>query len=361
RSVLHGQQSDGRVPHVINIWGTSEWTQPPVLSWAASQLVEKSGDVAFVKDVYPKLRSYHAWLQANRKLSTGLYFWIHPYESGIDNSPRFGARDESKFIDTRSVESVDLSSYIVLDARALSALAKRLVSDGNPSAAEREELLSDIASFEADAERIAGLMREKLWDEKTGYFFDRDMKTGKHLDIPTIASFFPMIAKVATVSQAERLVEHLKNPKEFNTAIPFPTVARNHPTFEKDCWRGPIWINTAYLAIKGMKAYGHDALANEMATRLVSGVYKTWETTGKFVEYYDPERHDFKELTRKKGVGPFDFFSGSANFKKFLVHLFAKQMFLGTKPVSGFVGWTGLVNTIVEDELSLETATENAQ
>ncbi|HVK62245.1 MAG TPA: trehalase family glycosidase, partial [Bdellovibrionales bacterium] len=338
-SVLHGQQPDGRIPHVINVFGTSEWTQPPVLSWATAKIASHSENLDFIRASYDKLVKYHSWLMSSRRLSNGLFYWEHAYESGIDNTPRFGTRDESKYIDTKLVAAVDLSSYMVMDARALAKLAGM------------QGLTEDAARFEKEADEISALIRQHLWDETTGYFYDLDTVTGQMIAIPTIASFFPMAAKAATPEQAARLVTHIENPAEFGTQIPFPTVARNHPTFEKDCWRGPVWINTAYLGIQGLKEYGYGDLAKQTSYRLVDGVYKTWNNTRKFVEYYDPERFDFDKLTRKKGIGFLDFFSGSKSFKKFLEHLFLKQIYLGTKPVDGFVGWTGLVNNLVVEEL----------
>ena len=55
-------------------------------------------------------------------------------------------------------------------------------------------------------------------------------------------------------------------------------------------------------------------------------------------------------VTRKKGTGPLGL-SGSHNIVKIATHLIAKQLILGKKPVNHFVGWTGLVNTLVVDEL----------
>ena len=91
------------------------------------------------------------------------------------------------------------------------------------------------------------------------------------------------------------------DPNEFNTPFPLPSTALNDPTFEKDCWRGPIWINTAYMAIVGMERYGYNDDAALISFKLADGIYKTYDNTGKFVEFYDPQRYDLKELSRKKG------------------------------------------------------------
>lgn len=348
RSVIFNQQSDGRVPHVVSILGTSEWSQPPLLTWAAMQFVSQPRDLAFAREVYPKLKRYHEWLFAARRHSNGLFFWQHAYESGIDNAPRFGNRDESRFDDTRRHEAIDLSSYVVMDSDALKAMAEFIIQHSD-NETEKSSLRADAQRYQAQSAQIAALVRERLWDEESGNFYDLDQRTNRHIKISTIASLLPLTAGIASPEQARRLMTRISDPRAFNTPIPFPTVERREETFEKDCWRGPVWINTAYMIIQGMKRYGFTTQAREMAARLVDGVYVTWHHTGKFVEYYDPERYDFRELTRKRGTGPLGL-SGSRNPMRILEHAFLKQVILGTQPVDHFVGWTGLVNNLVLEE-----------
>jgi hypothetical protein len=64
----------------------------------------------------------------------------------------------------------------------------------------------------------------------------------------------------------------------------------------------------------------------------VDGVYRTWERDRNFYEFYDPDRIGIKNLHRKRG------------------NLY-KKLTLGDKPRPNFVGWTGLVNTLVIEHL----------
>src|SRR5690606_657206 len=84
-------------------------SQPPLLSWASWRIYQKSKNLDFLKKVYPKLKLYHEWLMKERQHPDGLFFWKHPYESGIDNSPRFSTRSENKFEDTTKMAAVDMS------------------------------------------------------------------------------------------------------------------------------------------------------------------------------------------------------------------------------------------------------------
>jgi hypothetical protein len=316
-SVLRNQKRDGRVPQVKSFFGSSRLSNPPLLSWSALRLYRATGDLEFLRRVYGPLEEFHAWYDAARRRPDGLYFWKHPYESGLDNSPRFSDRQEAHFDDTTRIAAVDLSSYMTLDAESLAAMADEL------------ELGPEAAAFRAEAAAIRAAINERLWDEDKKMYLDR-RDDGRFVEVESIASLTPLVAGVPSAGRAALVVAAISDPARFNTAIPFPSVSRSDPSFQKDCWRGPVWVNMAYLALLGMKRYGYDDQAREMGRRLVGGVYETWEKTGKLVEFYDPDRTDFSQLTRKKG------------------NLY-KRLTLGAKPVAHFVGWTGLVNNVAVD------------
>lgn len=340
RSVLHRQYPNGRIPQVVSILGPNDngISNPSVLSYATLEIVRKTRDLGFVREVYPKLRAYNNWLFSARRLPNGLFYWLLPYESGIDNSPKYSNRDESVVSDTTEIAAADASAYAVLDSESVAELADMIGEK------------ADAAALRARAAQVTGLMRGYLWHEGSGHYLDRNVRTGKFIATATITSLIPLIAGVPTEAQWLRLRQHITDPTKFFTKIPLPTVSHSDRLFEKDMWRGPVWINTAYLVIKGVKRYGDAALTRELSEKLVTGVYKTWDYTGQFYEFYDPDRFDIVELNRKKGLGPLGL-SGSRNPVQVAKHLVTKRLILGPKPVNHFVGWTGLVNALVIDEL----------
>ncbi len=320
RAVMNAAAPDGRIPHFHGIYSKSDYTQPPLITWSVWKNYLWSGDRTYLAGAYPVLKDYNKWLYENRRHESGLFVYIHPYESGIDNSPRFGSADESQVTDMENLAAVDQNSYMVLQNRLLARMAAEL---GH---------VDDEQKYLGRAMEQKELMNRKLWDPDTGLYYDRDLNSNKLVCVKTIASFFPMFARVPDKKKARRMLEHLMDPEEFNTTIPLPSVARDDPAFEKDCWRGPVWVNTAYMAIRGMENYGFYEEASLLTFKLADGVYKVHENTGDLVEFYDPDRFDFKELHRKKG------------------NLY-KQITLGGKPRPNFVGWTGLVNTLVVENL----------
>ncbi|NVM02727.1 MAG: hypothetical protein HWN67_10345, partial [Candidatus Helarchaeota archaeon] len=276
--LLDNQTEDGRIPHFVSFFNKSEKIQPPLIAWAISNLkVNKE----YLKYAYFKLKKFNQWLYKNRRLKNGLFFWKHSYESGIDNSPRFTDRSEKHKRDLTRIAAIDLNTYIVLQNQSLIKIAEKL-----QNGEKKDEYEADIDEFHNKNEELVELIQKYLWDEDTGLYLDYDIVSKKRIVINTIASFFPLVAEIPTENQAKRLIKHLESPYEYNTKIPLPSVALNDKNFEKDMWRGPIWVNTAYLVIKGLEKYQRYKLSGEFAFRIIKGVFETWKNEGSFYEFY---------------------------------------------------------------------------
>jgi glycogen debranching enzyme len=64
-----------------------------------------------------------------------------------------------------------------------------------------------------------------------------------------------------------------------------PTTAISSPWFNpENYWRGPVWINTNWMLIHGLRGYGHSELARELQERTLSLV-----ASAGFREYYNPK------------------------------------------------------------------------
>jgi len=321
-SVLRRREGD-RLQHFSSEFARSEWTQPPLIAWSLLRLSDAAEPTLFrdwVAEAYRPLRAFHAWLRDNRRLPNGLYAWAHPYESGVENAPRFGDREERRLRDTRRIAAPDFCTYMILQSEALAAMA-RLLGEND-----------DAAAFMREAQSVRSATNAFLWDESERYYFDRSTVDGSFIRSRTIASVLPLWAGVPDERRAAELVDHILDPGGFNTLIPLPSVAIDDPSFERDMWRGPVWINTAFGVLEGLRRYRYDDAAADFAYRLCDGVYRTYGRTGRFYEFYDPTSYAIKDLWRKRGNR-------------------WKAMTLGKKPVIDFVGWTGLVNTVVFEML----------
>ncbi|MHA1683442.1 MAG: MGH1-like glycoside hydrolase domain-containing protein [Promethearchaeota archaeon] len=319
------QDGAGRMPHQVFAGRyVSSLSNPPFLAWAVNNVLEYYPEKKWFDYFIDPLMRFVDWREKFRfNEEHGLYFWSDSYESGIDNSPRFRSVDEKEDYGVNHLGSIDVNSEIVFQHDAIRKMVAAFGNDMdvNPLIRRRDVLLST--------------MEGKLWDSSKQMFGDLDFTTGELKTIDTIASYFPLACKGVSAGKVAKLVEHLEDPGKYNTAMPLPSVSRDSPDFIKDMWRGPVWINTAYLVVWGLKMQGRGKLAGEFAYRLCKGVYSTWKNAGNFYEFYDPERYDLIELHRKKG------------------NLF-KAITLGTKPVKKFAGWTADVNTmLVENVIGL--------
>lgn len=322
QSVIELRAGD-RLQHVVSEFAQSKYTQPPLIAWSAVELgawMTPDRRKHFFAAIEGPLRRYHEWLCQNRRLPNGLFYWEHPYESGVENAPRFGSRDEKDCRDTRRTAAPDLATYMVLQCRALATIASTL---GRPR---------DAAGFDTRAEELSRLVETILWHEADGLYYDRDMDSGGFLRSRTIASLLPMWAGIPSEARARRLRNAAIDPAAFGTRMPLPSVARDDPAFEKDMWRGPVWINTAYAAIQGLLRYGYHDEAGALAYRLCQGVYHVFAEERWVFEFYDPDAFHSRDLFRKRGN----------RWKAFT---------LGSGPQKDFVGWTGLVNTLVVEVL----------
>lgn len=112
-SLFDAQWPDGMLPHILfredstsyfpgpAVWGTpthpsrppsSGITQPPVLATVLRRLYEESLDKARARTMavrlLPRVLAFHRWLYRVRDpQGTGLVAIVHPWESGMDNSP----------------------------------------------------------------------------------------------------------------------------------------------------------------------------------------------------------------------------------------------------------------------------------
>jgi len=220
---------------------TSCLSQPPVHAIAALRIWEAAkrrseeeiaSAWAFLKDIYPKLLSWHRYLLTYRDPEgSGLVTIYHPWGSGTDNSPRWDAA-------LAAVEVSDLPPYPRYDLQHVGSpsqkptdadydrylwlveLIKRawcdettiyeshpfLVKDVLSSAilvAANEALLKIAELVEAQEEDhtiiAAWIVRgrrglEGCWDPELGLCLDYDLRADRPLQVRTVAGFAPLIA-----------------------------------------------------------------------------------------------------------------------------------------------------------------------
>ena len=203
-------------------------------------------------------------------------------------------RDEEKFLKAlaelpgrhfnfgwnRQLDWIDTSAQMAFDALNLSLIAEKL---GKTALA---------AELNAEHQTLKDSINELLWDERKGFYFDR--LGDKLLSRRHIGAFWVLIAEVAPPERAERLVRELTNPDTFGLPYGVPSLAKNDPDYDlqNGYWRGPVWCPTMYMLLCGLRKYGYEKLAHNLAERFYRATLHVWETTGTIWENYLPELND---------------------------------------------------------------------
>ena len=245
---------------------------PPLFSWAELEYARVSGDSSRYQDVLPALVKYAGWLEKYRKKANTKHdlFWQTGLGSGMDNTPRSGSA------------WIDMSSQMAMFYRDISLIA------GHCGDKTNEQLYQ--AKYKETAERINSLM----WNNEDGFYYDLD-DNAKQIKVKTIASFWPLLAGIASKDQAARLMLHLKNTNEFWRETPFPSLSADHPAYKPDgeYWLGGVWAPTNIMVIKGLERYSDlnntAEFCNAASEKYIDAMSKVFKRTGTIWENYSPD------------------------------------------------------------------------
>jgi glycogen debranching enzyme len=291
-AVLEQQREDGFIPHMMTPTEHSDITQPPLLAWAIHESYSRTGDKDFIRRNLPRLRAYLEWDLKNRDTNHNLLCeWFiegdprcRSGESGMDNSQRF---DKAALMD-----AVDFSCFMKNEYDCMAAMAAAL------------DLGGEAEAYRKTATQIAEGVNKFLWNEKLGFYTDRYMD-GTLSDVMAVSGFLPLWAGIAGPEQAKKLAAHLLDPKTFGTALPVPSASAADPEYSTDMWRGSVWLNFNYMVILGLKRYGMETLARDLAKKSVDAIARWYGQCGAIYEYYHAENlYPPQSLDRKGATTP---------------------------------------------------------
>jgi hypothetical protein len=310
-SLLAAQREDGFIGHTI-FWnhpleGPRRFTynvtsphapmtssiQPPALAWAWRIAV---GDPAIV----PGIQRHHDWLEQNRDLDgAGLLWIVQPDESGLDASTQFDAIWGS--------HAHGLPGFVLLvhRNRRLDFDMNRIVGAGGPVCCEvMTNVLYNLSRLALGRPSLTETLIERTYDEGAGLFRPLARPEPERTPAVTWAALSPLALPDLPESIGRRLVEeHLLDPESFWLPVPPPSVSAKDPSFSlgdtgllgvRRYWRGPTWINSAWLVWLGLLRLGYSEQASELSRRLGVAVREAG-----LREYYNPRSG--------QGMGAVDF------------------------------------------------------
>jgi hypothetical protein len=357
-SLLRGQWSNGMFPNIIfsgdpahhkhrELWrsylspyspesvATSGITQPPMLAEAVVRVGEKLSTAerrSWYQKMYPHLLKYHEWLYRDRDPhQEGLVLLLHPYESGLDNSPPWISelRKHSMPWWVRLIEKLHLDSLVNLvrrdtkrvppgqrmsniEAMAYWSAIHRLRRKAYNSEAllsrslfAVEDLAYNCMLVRANKrmQEIAKSIDEKvpawllesakktedaletLWDESTGQYYSRSFVSHKLIEEPSVATLLPLYAGTIPQERVKRLLELINRPEYFGAKWPLPSVPVSDPNFDPTkYWQGPTWVNINWMIIDGLRRYGYQKEALHLKKQTLDLVKKSG-----FYEYFNPK------------------------------------------------------------------------
>ena len=92
----------------------------PVLAQHVAFICKYEQDLAWLKEIYPKLEKFIAYYQNNAKHESGLFYFFDDFAIGVDNDPSTFYRPDN------SSASIFLNSLMYVELGAMSYLAKLL-------------------------------------------------------------------------------------------------------------------------------------------------------------------------------------------------------------------------------------------
>jgi hypothetical protein len=329
KGILIERLPDGRVMNGAGaVITTPDRSEDMYASYAAWKIYQKWGDKDFLREMYPLIKGWHEWWFADRgdgqpwrdgnrdgllELGCNMSPFNAPqsppdtedygthhqgamWESGYDDSPMWGYYDKGpsvhpeRYRGEKGVQYLYRTGTLNLNVTMTNALWA-LSADMLVRIAHELGYAQDEQHFREEYDGIKKRINDVLWDDKTGMYLNRFWPEagGGFSYRKSPVMFYMMAAGVPSPAQARRLVyEHMLNPREFWGEYVLPSISRDDPAYpEQYYWRGTIWPPMNYFTYEGLKRYGFDDVAAQLAEKTFRLVRKNWDSTGALWENYN--------------------------------------------------------------------------
>jgi len=284
-------EDDGYLPYNIGPvveQTTLGTTTAPFLSLVSWELFQVCPDTEFLEDAYATGAAFHD-------------FWVQQRDRDGDGLSEFGGfaiseatRDLHNVIweevtSPDQVEAVDLNSWLVMEARNLSAMAAQLGLD------------AEAQQWQDTADARATLVNDLMWDEETGFYYhvdhaDNDFTVSESGDLKRmeIAGLLPLWAGFAPPDRAQILLQKLTDPDRFWRTHGVPSLSADDPSYDptaSSCcrWSGPVWVQWQWMVMRALVDQGETDLALDLAVRVADTVTAVLAREHQLRELYDPD------------------------------------------------------------------------
>ncbi|XP_049939274.1 mannosyl-oligosaccharide glucosidase [Schistocerca serialis cubense] len=346
REQILGQEALSKVPEEFVIQRNSNANPPTffitlqfILQNFAYQLTEEDGRLEALERLYPRLQVWFEWFNTTQVGDMpGSYRWrgrdsttnreINPktLTSGLDDYPRASHPN----VDERHI---DLRCWIAAASSTLAEIAKLLNVNNakymNTVSYLSEETLLDELHWSKHSSSFAdfGLHTDKVVlkrpppqpGRQPGQPYQSQQEREKIrvvLKDPELqfvdshfgyVSLFPFLLQLMKPDSPKlgKVLDDIKRPELLWTKYGLRSLAKTSPLYMKyntehdpPYWRGPIWINMNYLAVRALHYYSEingpymeksREIYNELRQNLIKNIFKEYKRTGYLWEQYNDE------------------------------------------------------------------------
>lgn len=331
REQILGSEARSKVPDEFVVQRSSN-ANPPTLFLAIESIVESGGDevsqtsLNFLSKIYPRLKVWYNWFNTTQTGSLPLsYRWrgrdastdaeLNPktLTSGLDDYPRAShPTDEERHIDLRCWMLLASSTMAKIanilhktDEAALYARTYELLND--PEKLDELHWNSELGIFSDygnHSSRVQLQMKRFQQQARVVRVTKKQPTVGK-LSTFGYVSLFPLLVKqlAPDSSRLHQLLQDLGEEDLLWTRYGLRSLSTRDPLYMKrntqhdpPYWRGQIWININYLAVRALHHYAHQPgphrqLAQDLYARLrenlVRNLYAQYRKSGYLWEQYN--------------------------------------------------------------------------
>lgn len=303
-------------------------SQPPVFALMVTLLAQHKGKAALVRYLPYMLAEYRFWMKGSSRLNTRRQADRHVvrmpngtvlnryYDNGTTPRPegykediglalQAGRAPSRVYLDLRAgaesgwdyssrwlrdgttLGSIHTTDMVPPDLNSLMYILERTIAEAY-GIFKQQRLARHYRNVAAD--RRAAI-NEYCWDAEKQFYCDYDFVAGKTTSVLSGAAAFPLFAGVASQDQADAVAQLLRKK--------FLQVGGLVATLQESGqqWDWPNgWAPLQWVAIQGLRDYGHVYLADEIKERWMRCNIALYEKQFKLVEKYNVVHTDAPAL-----------------------------------------------------------------
>jgi alpha,alpha-trehalase len=295
-------------------------SQPPVFALNVRLLAEKKPRTTLVKYLPYLVAEYNFWMKGSKKLSNNRPAYRHTvrmpdgsvlnryfdtkatprpegYKEDVDTALAARNRTPSKvYLDLRAgaesgwdfssrwlsdphdLSTIHTTDIIPIDLNCLLVVLEQTIAE-TYIRLKQQRLANHYINL---ANKRIDAIRTYLWSEEQEFFCDYDFVAGKTTDVLSGAGPFALFTEIATQEQADATAHTLQ--RKFLQAGGL--VSTLYDTGQQWDWPNG-WAPLQWVAIEGLRSYGHEFLADEIKQRWVKLNEKHFKRDAKLVEKYN--------------------------------------------------------------------------